>query len=79
MMVAIGTANVEQSRITMSLGTSGTIYAYVDQPCVDRDGLIAGVCSSTNGWLPLICTMKATNVIGLIQSLTGQKLSDFDQ
>ena len=58
MMGAIGTGNVSQGKITMSLGTSGTVYAYSDQPIVDPRGEIAAFCSSTGGWLPLMCTMN---------------------
>ena len=78
MMGAIGTGNVTQGRMTMSLGTSGTIYGYMNQPCVDPDGLIAGFCSSSNGWLPLVCTMNVTNVTGNIQTLLGLDLDEFN-
>ena len=44
----------------MSLGTSGTLFAYADHPVVDDDGGWAAFCSSTGGWLPLICTMNCT-------------------
>jgi len=60
MMGAIGTGNVEPGRVTTSLGTSGTIYAYSEKPVVDPEGDIAGFCDSTDGWLPLICTMNVT-------------------
>jgi D-xylulose kinase len=78
MMGAIGTGNVTQGRVTMSLGTSGTIYGYMNQPCVDPDGQIAGFCSSSNGWLPLICTMNVTNVTGNIQTLLGLDIDEFN-
>ena len=47
-------------RLTMSLGTSGTLFAYADHPVVDDGGGWAAFCSSTGGWLPLICTMNCT-------------------
>ena len=47
MMGAIGTGNVEVGRVTASLGTSGTIYAYSDKPVVDPGGEIAAFCDST--------------------------------
>jgi sugar (pentulose or hexulose) kinase len=34
MMGAIGTGNIRPGAITMSLGSSGTVYAYADQPNV---------------------------------------------
>jgi sugar (pentulose or hexulose) kinase len=60
MMGAIGTGNTSSGKVTVSLGTSGTVYAYSDQPVVDPRGEIAAFCDSTNGWLPLVCTMNVT-------------------
>jgi len=62
MMAAIGTGCVVPGRLAMSLGTSGTLFAYSDTPVVDPDGKWAAFCSSTGGWLPLICTMNCTVV-----------------
>jgi xylulokinase len=60
MMGAIGTGNVSPGRVTASLGTSGTIYAYSQEPIIDSVGEIAGFCDSTDAWLPLVCTMNVT-------------------
>ncbi len=60
MMAAIGTGNVAPGTIGMSLGTSGTLFACADRPLVDEDMGWAAFCSSTGGWLPLICTMNCT-------------------
>lgn len=60
MMGAIGTGNTSPGKVTVSLGTSGTVYAYSDKPVVDPRGEIAAFCDSTNGWLPLVCTMNVT-------------------
>ena len=60
MMAAIGTGNVEPGVLSMSLGTSGTLFAYSDEPVVDPAGGWAAFCSSTGGWLPLVCTMNCT-------------------
>ncbi|MEW9571799.1 xylulokinase [Rhodanobacter sp. Si-c] len=60
MMAAIGTGNVVPGVLSMSLGTSGTLFAYADRPVVDDAGRWAAFCSSTGGWLPLICTMNCT-------------------
>lgn len=60
MMGAIGTGNIEEGIVTASLGTSGTIYAYNSRPIVDPEGEIAAFCDSTDGWLPLLCTMNVT-------------------
>jgi xylulokinase len=78
MMGAIGTGNVTQGKITMSLGTSGTVYAYSDQPIIDPRGEIAAFCSSTGGWLPLMCTMNCTVTTELMRGLLGADISAFE-
>lgn len=78
MMGAIGTGNVRQGRLTMSLGTSGTLYAYADKPIVDPKGNIAAFCSSTGGWLPLLCTMSCTYATELMRKPLDIALADFD-
>ncbi|HXC59029.1 MAG TPA: xylulokinase [Steroidobacteraceae bacterium] len=60
MAAAIGTGNVAPGTFSMSLGTSGTLFACTDRPIVDTDMGWAAFCSSTGGWLPLICTMNCT-------------------
>jgi xylulokinase len=60
MMAAIGTGCVVPGRLSMSLGTSGTLFAYSDTPVIDPAGAWAAFCSSSGGWLPLICTMNCT-------------------
>jgi xylulokinase len=60
MMGAIGTGNTSPGKVTVSLGTSGTIYAFSDHPIIDLKGEVAAFCDSTNSWLPLVCTMNVT-------------------
>jgi xylulokinase len=71
MMGAIGTSNVEPGRVTASLGTSGTLYAYSEEPAVDPRGEIAGFCDSTDAWLPLVCTMNVTVATEAARHLFG--------
>lgn len=71
MMGAIGTGNVAPGVVTASFGTSGTIYAFAKQPVVDPEGEIAAFCSSTGGWLPLLCTMNVTTVTEQVRALFG--------
>ncbi len=78
MMAAIGTGNVEAGQLTMSLGTSGTLFAYSDQPIVDPQGNIAAFCSSTGGWLPLLCTMNCTLATELMKEPLGIDNNGFD-
>jgi sugar (pentulose or hexulose) kinase len=60
MMGAIGTGNTRTGVVTVSLGTSGTVYAFSEEPVVDPRGEVAAFCDSTNHWLPLVCTMNVT-------------------
>jgi len=71
MMGAIGTGNVAPGRVTASLGTSGTIYAYSDKPVIDSGGEVAGFCDSTDAWLPLVCTMNVTVATEATRDLFG--------
>lgn len=71
MMGAIGSGNVRPGICTLSLGTSGTVYAYSGRPFVDPEGEIAAFCDSTGGWLPLLCTMNVTNTTEIVKALFG--------
>lgn len=79
MMAAIGTGNVIRGVVTASLGTSGTIYAYSDQPVIDESGELASFCSSSGGWLPLVCTMNVTVATELMRSLLGLDLDEMNR
>jgi len=78
MMAAIGTGNVTPGKLTMSLGTSGTLFAYSDTPVIDENGNIAAFCSSTGGWLPLLCTMNCTFATELMRAPLDVSTADFD-
>jgi len=69
MMGAIGTGNVSSGVVTASFGTSGTIYAYSEDPVIDPRGEIAAFCDSTDGFLPLLCTMNVTSVTEGVRDL----------
>ena len=72
MMSAIGTGNIAPGgALTASLGTSGTLYAYSPDPVVDEEGEIAAFCDSTDGWLPLACTMNVTVATEQARSMFG--------
>lgn len=53
MMAAIGTGNVKSGIVTVSLGTSGTIFTCSEKPVIDPTGLVAAFCDGTNRWLPV--------------------------
>jgi xylulokinase len=78
MMGAIGTGNVVPGAVTASFGTSGTIYAYSKKPVIDPSGEIAAFCSSTGGWLPLLCTMNVTGVTEQVRALFGWSLPELE-
>ena len=78
MMGAIGTGNVGAGKVTMSLGTSGTVYAYSDRPVIDPKGEIAAFCSSNGGWLPLMCTMNCTVTTELMRGVLNADIAAFE-
>jgi len=78
MMAAIGTGNVTPGKLTMSLGTSGTLFAHASQPVVDPKGNIAAFCGSTGGWLPLLCTMNCTLATELMKRPLAIGTPEFD-
>jgi len=73
MMSAIGTGTVRDGFLTMSLGTSGTLFGFSKNPVIDPTGNLAAFCSSSGGWLPLLCTMNCT-----VASEEFRKLFDLD-
>ena len=79
MMGAIGTANIQPGTITMSLGSSGTVYGFSDRPLVLDEPAVATFCSSSGGWLPLICTMNLTNVTGAVRQLLHLDIKGFNE
>ena len=78
MMGAIGTGNVREGIVTLSLGTSSTVYSFRDQPGSDPSGCVAPFCSSSGGWLPLVCTMNATNVVTQTVQMLGKTVAEID-
>ncbi len=78
MIAAIGTGAVVDGIMTMSLGTSGTLYGYSDKPVFDDEGHIASFCSSTGGWLPLLCTMNCTVSTEIMRNLLSIEVDEID-
>ena len=78
MMSAIGTGAVRDGFLTMSLGTSGTLFGYSKTPVIDLTGNLAAFCSSTGGWLPLLCTMNCTVASEEFRGLLGMDLKAFE-
>jgi xylulokinase len=61
MMGAIGTGNVTEGIVTISLGTSGTAYTFMKKVYVDPEGEIASFCDATGNYLPLLCISNLAN------------------
>ncbi len=79
MMGAIGTGSLEPDTITMSMGTSGTLFAATETPCIDDAGGIAAFCSGSGGWLPLYCTMNCTVSSEVTRNLLQVGVREIDQ
>ncbi len=78
MMGAIGTGTVRDGFLTMSLGTSGTLYGYSDSPVSDPVKGLSGFNSSTGGYLPLLCTMNCTVATEETRALFNLEVKEFD-
>lgn len=78
MMGAIGTGTVNAGALTISLGTSGTLYGYSDKPVIDSQGVASAFCSSTGGYLPLVCTQNCTVSTELIRVLFDMEIKDLE-
>jgi len=78
MMSAIGTGAVKDGFLTMSLGTSGTLFGFSKTPVIDPTGNLAAFCSSSGGWLPLLCTMNCTVASEEFRTLFGLDVKAFD-
>jgi len=76
---AIGTGNVEPGIVTVSLGTSGTAYTFMEKPYIDPTGEIAAFCDSTGHYLPLLCVSNMAN--GYNEIIETQKINhdEFDE
>ncbi|MDR1867547.1 MAG: xylulokinase [Treponema sp.] len=78
MISAIGTGTVTDGFLTMSLGTSGTLFGFSATPIIDPLGDLAAFCSSSGGWLPLLCTMNCTVASEEFRKLFALDVRSFD-
>jgi xylulokinase len=78
MMAAIGTGTLESGVVTVSLGSSGTVFTRTPAPLLDPQGRFAAFCSSDGGWLPLLCTMNCTLATELMRELFGLSLEQME-
>lgn len=78
MYAAIGTGNFVPGIVTVSLGTSGTAYTFLEQPYIDPQGEIAAFCDSTGHHLPLVCVSNMANGYNAVLERFGMGHEDFD-
>lgn len=71
MLSAIGAGATRAGVCVLSLGTSATVFARSEAPVIDPEGAIAAFCDSAGGWLPLLCVMNATGVLGEVAAGFG--------
>jgi len=65
--------------VALSLGTSGTVYTVAGGPTTDGRGLVAGFADATGRFLPLVCTLNATQVTEVIGRVIGASASELDE
>jgi xylulokinase len=70
--VGIGATSDE---LVISLGTSGVAYAVSDQPTHDPSGEVAGFADATGAYLPLVCMLNCTRVVGHVADLFGLEVA----
>jgi xylulokinase len=75
---AIGTGNFSPGIVTISLGTSGTAYTFMEQPYVDPTGEIACFCDSTGNYLPLLCVSNMANGYDAVLEAFEMTHAEFD-
>ena len=76
---AIGTGNVRPGIVSVSLGTSGTAFSFMEEPFIDPTGEIASYCDSTGHYLPLLCVSNLANGYNQILSQYGLTHNMFNQ
>jgi xylulokinase len=76
---AIGTGNVRPGIVSVSLGTSGTAFTFMEEPFFDPTGEIASYCDSTGHYLPLLCVSNLANGYNQILTQYGLTHEKFSQ
>src|SRR2546421_893485 len=78
MCAAIGCDIVAAGPVAVSLGTSGTVFAYRAGPALDPLGEAAAFCDSTGGWLPLAATLNCTSATEWARELFAMDHAEVD-
>ena len=75
---AIGTGNFLPGIVTVSLGTSGTAYTFLEEPFIDPSGEMAAFRDSTGHHLPLLCVSNMANGYKAVREHFGLSHEEFD-
>ncbi|RKY51231.1 MAG: hypothetical protein DRP86_02005 [Candidatus Neomarinimicrobiota bacterium] len=75
---AVGTGNIEPGIVTISLGSSGTAYTFMEHPYIDPSGEIACFCDSTGHYLPLLCVSNLANGYNQVLNQFNLNHDDFN-
>ncbi len=78
MMSAIGTASIREGEMTISLGTSGTVFGSSEKPVHDKKKRLASFSSSHGPYLPLLCTMNCTVSSEIMRAYMKKEARAFD-
>jgi xylulokinase len=77
MAAALGLA-LEPGDVVISIGTSGTVFAVAEAPVADTTGAVAGFADASGRFLPLVCTLNATQVTDAVARLLGVDHAELD-
>jgi xylulokinase len=75
---AVGTGNISPGIVTVSLGTSGTAYTFLEEPFTDPTGEIAAFADSTGHHLPLLCVSNLANGYEAFLATHGISHAEFE-
>jgi xylulokinase len=64
--------------VALSLGTSGTVYTVSDTPVADPTAAVAGFADATGRFLPLVCTLNATQVTDAFARILDVDAAEMD-
>ena len=78
MAAALG-VGLRPGDVALSLGTSGTVYTVTDQPTADEHGYVAGFADATGRFLPLVCTLNATQVTEVLGRTLRADATELDE
>jgi xylulokinase len=78
MAAALG-VGLSPGDLAISLGTSGTVYTVTNRPTADSSGVVAGFADATGRFLPLVCTLNATQVTDSFGRVLGASQAELDE